>query len=134
MSDERLDRIETKVDGLVHHAGEVDRRLDGVDRRLDSIDAHLDRVDGRLDRVDGRLDNVERGLDALGNEMRTLNQDTRHEMRVLHEQVLDRIAALAPDFGPIRREFRKADQALRKSIERRLEPLEAAERARHRKN
>ena len=82
MSEERLDRIETKVDGLVHHAGEVDRRLD-----------------------------------ALGNEMRNLNQETRHEMRVLHEEVLDRIAALAPDFGPIR-----------------LEPLEAAERARHRKN
>ena len=82
MSEERLDRIETKVDGLVHHAGEVDRRLD-----------------------------------ALGIEMRTLHRDTRHEMRVLHEEVLDRIAALAPDFGPIR-----------------LEPLEAAERARHRKN
>jgi len=96
MSEERLDRIEAKVDAL---AGDVDRRLD-----------------------------------ALGIEMRTLNQETRHEMRVLHEEVLDRIAALAPDFAPIRREFMEADQTLRESIENRLEPLEAAERARHRKN
>ena len=70
MSEERLDRIEAKVDAL---AGDVDRRLD-----------------------------------ALGIEMRTLNQETRHEMRVLHEEVLDRIAALAPDFAPIRREFMEA--------------------------
>jgi hypothetical protein len=95
MSEERLDRIEAKVDAL---AGDVDRRLD-----------------------------------ALGIEMRTLNQETRHEMRVLHEEVLDRIAALAPDFAPIRREFREADQILRESIEGRPEPLEAAKRARHRK-
>jgi len=106
MSEDRLDRIETKVDDLLHHAGEADRRLD----------------------------DVERSVDALGNDMRTLNQETRHEMRVLHEEVLDRIAALAPDLAPIRREFREADQTLRESIKGRLAPLEAAERARHRKN
>jgi hypothetical protein len=53
-------------------------------------------------------------------------------MLVLHEDVIDRIAALAPDFAPIRREFAAADERLREDIDRRLSPLEAAARLRER--
>jgi len=60
-------------------------------------------------------------------------EEARREARVLHEDALARIADLAPDFGPIRREFQAADDDLRESIDRRLTPLEAAERARRKR-
>jgi hypothetical protein len=56
----------------------------------------------------------------------------RRHMGVLHEETLDRIAALAPDFGPIRREFREADANLHEEFDRRPTPLEAQARRRRR--
>jgi len=37
-------------------------------------------------------------------------------MRVLHEDTIANIKALAPDFEPIRREFRNADAKLKEDI------------------
>jgi prefoldin subunit 5 len=62
----------------------------------------------RLERIEATLDSLDGGLQGLRQEMRTLNEDTRRHMGVLHEEVIDRIAALAPDFAPIRREFKQA--------------------------
>jgi hypothetical protein len=56
----------------------------------------------------------------------------RNDMHVLHEDLVDRITALAPDFAPIRREFQQADAEVKESLLRRIEPLEAAERTRRR--
>jgi len=44
---------------------------------------------------------------------------------VLHEDTIDKIKALAPDFGPVRRDFAEADTKLREEIDQRLVPLEA---------
>ncbi|HET9370886.1 MAG TPA: hypothetical protein VFO19_11585 [Vicinamibacterales bacterium] len=63
-------------------------------------------------------------------EMHAFAGSLRHEMRVLHEDTIANIKALAPDFAPIRREFQEADARLRDDVERRLTPLEAAMRAR----
>lgn len=51
--------------------------------------------------------------------------DLRRHMGVLHEDVVSRIAALAPDYAPIRREFRDADAILREELSQRIQPLEA---------
>jgi hypothetical protein len=59
--------------------------------------------------------------------------DLGHQMRVLHEETLDRIKALAPDFSQIRREFRQADADLKESIDRRLDPIELWIRSRDQK-
>ena len=66
--------------------------------------------------------------------MQAQTAELRHEMRLLHEDVLGNIRALAPDFGPIRREFRQADAELRESIEPRLSALETAARSRRHKH
>lgn len=112
MSDERLSRIETKVDTLAE-------AVEGLAEQVTTQGADL-RQEIRLLREDtnGRIA-------AQGD-------DIRHEMRLLHEDVVGRIADLAPDYAPIRREFKQADTELRESIERRLVPLEAAARSRRR--
>ena len=70
------------------------------------------------------------GFADLRSEVRQQGEDIRHEMRVLHEDTIGRIAALAPDFGPVRREFAAADAELREEFDRRLTPLEADARRR----
>jgi len=58
-----------------------------------------------------------------------MGSDLGRQMRVLHEDTIDRIKDLAPDFSPIRREFTEADAKLRDEIDRRLTPIEAAVKA-----
>ena len=70
------------------------------------------------------------GFADLRSELRQQGEDIRHEMRVLHEDTIGRIAALAPDFAPVRREFAAADAELREEVDRRLTPLEAEARRR----
>jgi tetrahydromethanopterin S-methyltransferase subunit G len=77
-----------------------------------------------------RFDAIERKLDTVAGELRQEIADLGRQMRVLHEDTIDRIAALAPDFGPIRREFTEADARLHDKIDRRLAPLEAQARRR----
>ena len=69
---------------------------------------------------------IETKIDALHGEMHDLGR----QMRVLHEDVIDSIKALAPDFAPVRREFKAADDQLREEFDRRLTPVEAALRKR----
>lgn len=57
----------------------------------------------------------------------------RRYMGVLHEEVLDRITALAFDPAPLRREFQAGDMAVREELTRRIEPLEASIRRRRRR-
>jgi outer membrane murein-binding lipoprotein Lpp len=110
MSEERLTVLETKVDELA--AGQAELRTEVVGLRTD--------VDGLRTDVDGLSTNV--------TDLNTNFVDLKRYMLVLHEETLETIKALAPDFGPIRREFRAADEALREDINRRLVPLEHAVR------
>jgi hypothetical protein len=113
MQDEQLARIEAKIDGLATSQLELRQEMRALNEETRQ-EMHALHQEGR-------------------REMHTLFEQARHEARVLHEEALDRISALAPDFAPIRREFKQADTALRESLEPRIEALEAAERARRRK-
>ena len=99
MSEERLEVLETKVDNLA--AGQAELHTVVVDLRTD--------VDGLRTKV----------TDLNANFV-----DLKRYMLVLHEETMESIRALAPDFAPIRREFRAADEVLREDINRRLDPLE----------
>ena len=61
-----------------------------------------------------RFDQLEKQIDAVAGDLRAeMKQhldDLGRQMRVLHEETIHRIAALAPDFGPIRRELSNADE------------------------
>ena len=71
-------------------------------------------------------------MQGMRQEFRNSLDEGRRHMHVLHEDLVDRIKALAPDCGPIRREFQGEIAELRESTDRRLVPLEAAELMRRR--
>lgn len=121
MQDEQLQRIESRFDG-------IDSRVDGVDSKLGALDDRVGRIESKIDVLDDRVGRIASTVDDLRNRM---DEGQRH-MHVLHEDLVDRITALAPDFEPIRRELRSEIAELHESTDRRLVPLEAAERMRRR--
>lgn len=96
-----------------------------VEARLERLEM---KVEGLSDRVDGLSQQITAKVGNLAQDISVL----RNEMHVLHEDLVDRIKALAPDFAPIRREFQQADDEVKESLLRRIEPLEAAEPTRRR--
>lgn len=100
MSNEQGNRIEQKVDGLGVKVGELDQRLQATEERL-SEDIR---------------------------ETRARCDDLGHQMRVLHEDLVDRIKALAPDYDVIDGKIARGDAEVRTYLLRRIEPIEAAVR------
>lgn len=98
MSEERFDRIEQRLDGL--ESGQAALRAE-MDRRFDQVDQRFGQVDQRLD---------EQG----------------RQMRVLHEDVIARIAAAAEYRGLTKDDLDQSLAELWERIDRRLDPIEAA--------
>ena len=110
MSEERFSRIETKIDG-------IETKIDGIETKVDGLEAKVDGLEARIGDLDRKIDEK---ADDLGR-----------QMRVLHEDLVGRIAALAPEYDEIDRRIAEGDNKLREEVLIRIEPLEAAERARH---
>lgn len=70
---------------------------------------------------DERLAAIEEKLNTVATRVEVDDLD-RH-MHVLHEDVIDRIAAIPTD-GPTKAEMKKEFEDLREAIGRRLDPLE----------
>jgi chaperonin cofactor prefoldin len=82
--DERVDRIETKLDELSHSLAESMARVDeafleqrqyiefafdhlrtGMHERFAQVDGRFERLEGRLERLEGGFERVERKLDKV---------------------------------------------------------------------
>jgi chromosome segregation ATPase len=105
-----------------------------MNERFDRIDTRLDRLKAGQDDLRGDVKNLQAGQDSLRSDVRKLQadhgtlrtdlEDLGHEMRVLHDEVLDRIKAIPEYSGPTRAEFAE----LKEMLGRRLDPLEATVR------
>ena len=103
MSEERLQRIE--------------ERLDGIESRVTDLGVSL-----RAEMADMR--------DTLRAETHNMGMDILMQMRVLHEDVIDRIKAIPDTQAYIDRRIDDGLGVIRKEFEPRIEVLEAAEKKR----
>ena len=117
----------TSVEG---HLTSVEGRLTSVEGRLTSVEGRLTSVEGRLTSVEVKVDGLGVKVDGLDAKVDRLGEDLRHEMRLLHEDTIANIKALAPDTDQITRNFTEADNKVRADIAERLDPLEAFARTR----
>jgi chromosome segregation ATPase len=102
----------------------------------------LERIDSTVQRLDEGFAVLRHDVDVLKVDVAELKVDVaelkddvgdlkqgqdelRRHMLVLHEEVLDRIKALAPDLEPLRREMHEGFADLRRTMNDRLVPLEA---------
>jgi len=114
MSEEQLTSIDTRLMSVETKVGDLDHKVGGLDDKFNDLDAKFDGLDNRFNELDTKFDGLS-----------TQFHDLSHQMLVLHEDTIDKIKALAPDFGPVRRDFAEADTKLREEIDQRLVPLEA---------
>lgn len=56
----------------------------------------------RIGEIESRLECLEARVDALGIELRASDEETRRQMRVLHEDVIDRIRTLGEQLAATR--------------------------------
>jgi Spy/CpxP family protein refolding chaperone len=132
----RLTSVEAKVDDLgremreLHADSKQEMHALHIDAKREMHALHTDaQLEMHALHADARREMHALHADAK-QEMHALHDDLRRYMGVLHENTIDNIKALAPDFGPIRREFSAADAKLNDDIDRRLTPIEAALRKR----
>ena len=91
----------------------------------------FDRLEHKIDAVTAELrQDMATQAAELGAVVEQKAEELRRHMGVLHEDTIERLAALAPDFRPVRRDFAAADAELREEFDRRVTPLEADARRR----
>ena len=139
MSEEWMNRVEKKIDGLGRRIDELgtgldglDRRMDGLDRRMDGLDRRMDGLDGRMHRLEVRIDGVEVGLHKL--------EDGQQKLGVEVEEQASNIRALAEGFAGLNERMdrglaeiltRLDDRATTKLRDREPRPPKRQRRKRH---
>jgi hypothetical protein len=90
----RVEILEDKVETL----SDLPQRVTAVEENLAALRTEMRqgfaRVDGRLDGMDTRFTHIDGELATLRKEMREGDEETRRQMRVLHEDVIGRLALI----------------------------------------
>jgi len=103
--EERVTALEETVAGLQNLPNElaefrretnarfdqIDGRFAQSDARFDRMDARFEQVDARFDRIDARFEQVDARFDRLEQRMVTDKEELYAHMRMLHEQLIERI-------------------------------------------
>lgn len=103
ITNERLDGVDKRLNGIDERLEGVDRRLDGIDERLGGVDRRLDGMDKRFAGIDKRLDNLETKVLENTLEIRKISLCLENEIR----PSIMRIAEAHLDLN------RKLDEALK---------------------
>jgi uncharacterized phage infection (PIP) family protein YhgE len=115
----RVDELATGQQGLVTRVDELATGQQGLVTRVDELVAGQQ---GLVTRVDG-LAVGQQGLQAGLNRLETRIDEVDRHMHVLHEDVIDRIAAIPTD-GPTKAQMKRGLDDQGEAIGRRLDPLE----------
>jgi archaellum component FlaC len=113
MSEEWMNRVEKKIDGL-------GRRIDGLGTGMDGLDRRMDGLDGRMHRLEVRIDGVEVRLDKF--------QDGQQKLGVEVEEQASNIRALAESFAGLNERMDRGFAEILTRLDDRALPLEAASR------
>ena len=93
------DRVAAVESQILQLRSELKVEFSAIRQHLDHHDERFAQVDRRFDQVDRRFDQVDQRFDQLENHIREGDEETRHQMRILHEEVINRIALLQEHRG-----------------------------------
>ena len=100
MNGKTMDERVTDLEKLAESLAPLPARMKAVEGRLDDVDRRLGGVETRLGGVETRLKTVESQIVQLRTETRVGFSTARREMRVLHEEVIRRIALIGEGRRP----------------------------------
>ena len=84
----RVQMLEDKMAGIEELRVELRGGFESAAKRFDAWEK-------RFDGLERRFDGLEKHVEGLSAEIKAGDEQTRNQMRVLHEDVLNRIATLA---------------------------------------
>lgn len=104
---EALRELPDRVERVGGRLASVEGRLVSVEGRLVAVEGRLGEVESRLGAVEGQIVQLRTGMTAefssvrkeLRMEIKAGDEETRRLMRVLHEEVIARIAMLGEGRG-----------------------------------
>ena len=76
---QRLDRIESRLDTVEENIATINGRLDMIEGRLDTVEENIATINGRLDTIECRLDDIE------------TNMVTKEDLRVAENMILSEL-------------------------------------------
>lgn len=71
--EERMDRLEAKVDKLGEHVGNLEVKVDRLDERIGNLEVAVDKLDERVGNLEIGMKNVNRQLNRLNTSMKAAN-------------------------------------------------------------
>ena len=120
MEAERLTRIETRLDRIDGQIVEIRADVAELRAEVDQLRTEVHALRAEVKEL--RTEVTE--LRAEVNELRAEVNELRRHMLVLHEDVIDRIAAIPDPTDWILREMRAGFADMREWVDRRLTPIE----------
>jgi uncharacterized coiled-coil DUF342 family protein len=127
--------LSAKQDDLGAKQDDLRAQQDDLSAKHDRLSAKQDSLSAKQDNLSAKQDSLLEGHQALRADFADLRSDVqelRRHMGVLHEDIIDRIKALALPVEDIQRQIRAGDAAVRADLGARLDVVEAALRLRRR--
>ena len=88
---ERLDqKVQLLAEGLLH----VDEKINRVDTKVDALDEKINRVDAKVDALDGKINGVDAKVDGLDSKMARGFADTQAMIKFSHAELDRRLRTL----------------------------------------
>ncbi|GAA4072392.1 hypothetical protein [Amphibacillus indicireducens] len=93
--DQRIEMMDKRIDGLDQRIGMMDKRIDGLDQRIGSMDKRIDGLDKRIRAMDTRIDDNTSRLDSLTNTVKLIHDQTVKltEYHLITTEALKRLAS-----------------------------------------
>ena len=86
-SDQRLERVEKKVDHL-------DQRVERVEQKVDKLEQKVDHLDQRVERVEGKVDKVNDTLSFIVDYMKEQSAENQRIIGIMEEKSVSYMEAL----------------------------------------
>lgn len=115
MIEERLDRIEGMITQLIQMVGENNKVVKNVEQRMNRIDSRMDGMEDRMERIEGRMDGMEDRMDRVEGRMVRMEQRLSDEQKLneqRHQELMKEIRNSSFEIEYLRNQSAKHDMEI----------------------
>ncbi|WGU92264.1 hypothetical protein QJQ58_16905 [Paenibacillus dendritiformis] len=94
----RIDKMDKRFDQVEQRLVKVEQRLDNMDKRFDQVEQRLDKVEQRLDQMDKRFEQVEQRLDTMDSRLEAIEIEVKQVNTSLSQMELSQPSVSTPCF------------------------------------
>ena len=102
-TDQRFDRLETKVDGLETKVDGLETKVDGLETKVDGLETKVDGLETKVDGLETKVGDLETKVDGLGTKVQSI-EDSVGLLKGAHARsaALGEASSIAREMGLLR--------------------------------